>query len=199
MRNILVAYATNSGTTEEVAKVVSEELGKNGAAVTVRPVAEVSSLEGYDAVVVGAPMIMGWHRDAMRFVKQHAQALSAVPTACFIMAMSLTQTGEDSLQGIPLVIDPRLAKPPKKAGRLGFKERYAMPAKYVRPILQATSGMKPVSVAIFGGRLDLFRLSLWQRLFVMLVIGAQPGEFRNWEFIRGWATGLIDLTGLKDL
>jgi len=199
MRNILVAYATNSGTTEEVAKVVSEELGKNGAAVTVRPVAEVSSLEGYDAVVVGAPMIMGWHRDAMRFVKQHAQALSAVPTACFIMAMSLTQTGEDSLQGIPLVIDPRLAKPPKKAGRLGFKERYAMPAKYVRPILQATSGMKPVSVAIFGGRLDLFRLSLWQRLFVMLVIGAQPGEFRNWAFIREWAAGLIDLTGLKDL
>ena len=70
-----------------------------------------------------------------------------------------------------------------------------MPAKYVRPILQAAPGMKPVSVAIFGGRLDLFRLSLWQRLFVMLVIGAQPGEFRNWDFIRGWAAGL-DLTAL---
>ena len=195
MTNILVAYATNAGTTEEVAKVIAEELGVNGATVTVRQVAEVTSLEGYDAVVVGAPMIMGWHRDAVRFVKKHAQDLSLVPTACFITAMSLTQTGEVSVQGTPLVIDPRLAKPPKKAGRPGFKERYAMPAKYVRPILQAAPGMKPVSVAIFGGRLDLFRLSLWQQLFVMLVIGAQPGEFRNWDFIRGWAAGL-DLTAL---
>ena len=196
MRDILVAYATNSGTTEEVAKVVAEELGKKGAQTSVRLVDEIDSLEGYDAVVVGAPMIMGWHREALKFVKKHQQELSVLPTAYFIMAMSLTQSGEQSVQGTPLVIDPRLAKAPKNPGKPGFKERYALPAKYVAPILQAVPQVKPVSVAIFGGRLDLFRLSLWQRLFVMLVIGAQPGEFRNWEFIRGWATGLIDLTGL---
>jgi menaquinone-dependent protoporphyrinogen oxidase len=199
MTSILVAYATNSGTTEEVAKAVAEELGKKGAQTSVRLVSEINSLEGYDAVVIGAPMIMGWHREAVKFVKKHAQELSRVPSAYFIMAMSLTQSGEESVQGTPLVIDPRLAKPPKNPGRPGLKERYAMPVKYVRPILQAAPQAKPVGVAIFGGRLDLFRLSLWHRLFVMLVIGAQPGEFRNWTFIREWAAGLKDLTGLKDL
>jgi len=197
MTAILVAYATNAGSTEEVAKAVAEELGKNGAQATVRRIDEVSSLEGYDAVVVGAPMIMGWHREAVKFIKAHEAALSTLPTAYFIMAMSLTQSGEGSIQGTPLTIDPRLAKPPKNAGRLGFKERYALPAKYVRPVLQAAPRVKPVSVAIFGGRLDLFRLSIWQRLFVMLVIQAQPGEFRNWPFIRQWAAGL-DLTDLRD-
>ena len=190
MTNTLVAYATNSGTTEDVAKAIAEELGKNGAQATVRRIDEVSSLEGFDAVIVGAPMIMGWHQEAVKFIKAHEGALSKLPTAYFIMAMSLTQTGEVSLQGTPLAIDPRLAKPPKNPNKLGFKERYALPEKYVRPILQAAPGVKPVSVAVFGGRLDLYRLSLWHKLFVMLVIGAQPGEYRNWPFIREWASQL---------
>jgi hypothetical protein len=27
-------------------------------------------------------------------------------------------------------------------------------------------------------------------MFVMLIIGAQPGDLRNWEAIRDWASGL---------
>ena len=197
MSNILVAYATNSGTTEDVAKAIAEELANTGAQTAVYPVSQVASLEVYNAVIVGAPMIMGWHLDAQKFIRQHQVALSRMPTAYFITAMSLTHTGEGSIDGVPLAVDPRLAKPPKKAGRSGLKERYAMPGKYVRPILQAAPQVKPRSVALFGGRLDLYRLSLGHKLFVMLVIGAQPGEYRNWAFIREWAAGLGDLAGAR--
>lgn len=190
MKNILIAYTTNSGTTEEVARAIGEELDKKGNAVRILRLEEVTSLEGYQAVVVGAPMILGWHRAAQKFVHQHHQELAKLRVAYFFTAMRLTQTGESQIDGIPLSIDPYLATPPAKAGRLSLAERYATPANYLKAAIKAAPGVKPVSVGFFGGRLDMYRLRWWQALFVMVVIRAQPGDKRDWDFIRAWAAGL---------
>jgi menaquinone-dependent protoporphyrinogen IX oxidase len=192
LNKILVAYTTNSGTTEEVAWAIGEELGKSGDPVDVRRLEEVTSLEGYQLVVVGAPMILGWHRAARRFVKENRQALSKLRVAYFFTAMRLTQTGESQIGGIPVNIDPQLATPPANAGRLSLAERYATPANYLKPALKAAPGVKPVSAGFFGGRLDMYRLPWYQMLFVMVVIRAQPGDKRDWDFIRGWAGKLKD-------
>ena len=151
---------------------------------------DVTSLEPYSTVIIGAPMIMGWHRAALKFVKQHKEALSSKRVAYFLMAMSLTQTEDTQVDGVPLFVDPALPVAPKRPGHLSFRENYATPAKYVRPVLKAASSVKPVSVAIFGGSLALFRLKLLQMLFVMLVIRAQAGEKRNYPVIRQWAAGI---------
>jgi len=189
-KKVLVAYTTNAGTTADVAQAVGEELGKDGAQVDVRRLEEVTSIEPYVAVVVGGPMIMGWHRAATNFVKKHQQALSRVPVAYFITAMNLTQTGETSIDAIPVSVDPDLAKPPKNANRLTLRERYARTQNYLRPVLKAAPLVKPVSVGFFGGKLAFYRLKLWQVLFVMLVIRAEPGGSHNWPFIREWASSL---------
>ena len=55
MKRMLIAYATNAGSTAEVAAAVGEELGKAGVQVEVRQIDETTPIEGYDAVVVGAP------------------------------------------------------------------------------------------------------------------------------------------------
>jgi len=193
---VLVAYTTNSGSTQAVAEAVGEELGRAGAEVEVRRLEEVAGVEGYTAVVVGAPMILGWHRAAQRFVKKYQQALSERPVAYFFTAMSLTQTGQETLQGIPMVLDPGLARPPQRPGRLSLRERYATAANYLGPVLKAAPSVRPVSVAFFGGKLELYRLKLLPMLFVMLVIQARPGDRRNWPAIREWAAGLrADLLG----
>src|SRR5512137_2816245 len=127
-QKILVAYTTNAGTTASVAEAIGEELSRDGAQVDVRHLEEVTTVESYTAVVVGAPMMVGWHRAALKFVKTHQQALSRVPVAYFFTAVNLTQTGETNIDGVPLSLDPALAKPPQKANRLSFKERYALPA-----------------------------------------------------------------------
>ncbi len=190
MKRVLIAYTTNSGSTEKIAQEVGEELHQHGNEVRILRFEGVTSLKNYDLVIIGAPMILGWHRDAAQFVKQHQDELSKVPVAYFFAAMSLTQTGEEQVEGIPLRIDPGLAKPPARAGRLSLRERYATPKNYLRSALRAAPLIKPVEVAFFGGRLEMFRLKLLQALFVMLVVRAQPGDLRNWDFIRKWAVEL---------
>ena len=190
MKSVLIAYATNAGSTAKVAQVIGEELGRDGAQVQVCQLEEVTGVELYDAVVVGAPMIMGWHGAALKFIKKYQPALRQKPVAFFLTAMNLTQTGEKSVGTLPIYVDPALAKPPKNAKRLSFKERYATVTHYLRPVLEAAPLVKPVSVGLFGGKLELYRLPLLQMLFVLLVIQAQPGDFRNWTAVRDWATNL---------
>lgn len=189
-KKVLVAYTTNAGTTADVAKEVGNELGKDGLPVEVGRLEEVSSLDGVSPVVVGGPMIMGWHREAMRFVKENRDALQTCPVAYFFTAMNLTDDGQRDLNGIPLWVDPAAAKPPGRAGRLSFKERYALPANYLSPVLKAAPQVKPVSAGFFGGKLEMYRLKWWQAAFVLLIIQARPGGSHNKPFIREWAADL---------
>ena len=69
MKRVLVAHATNAGSTQDVAEAVGEELRKEATQVGVRRIDGAFGVEGYDAVVVGAPMIMGW-RHIDRVVEQ---------------------------------------------------------------------------------------------------------------------------------
>jgi menaquinone-dependent protoporphyrinogen oxidase len=179
-----------SGSTAEVAQAVGEVLSRAGLEVEVRPTGEVKGLEGYQAVVVGGPMIVGWHRAALRFLRRHRESLQRLPLAVFITCLSLTQTEEMSLSGVPVTIDPQLPKPPSRPGRLSLRERYARLANYTRPILRAAGTARPASLGLFAGRLEYGRLKWWAVLFVMLIIQATAGDRRNWEAIRAWAAGL---------
>src|SRR4030042_3138141 len=100
MKRILVTYATMAGSTAEVAQTVGEEIAKSGYKVDIIPLNEIKSFEAYDGVVVGAPMIMGWHRAALGFLKKHRDAFQHIPLAVFVMAMSLTPTNEESGEGV---------------------------------------------------------------------------------------------------
>lgn len=190
MHRILVSYATMAGSTADVAKAVGEQITNCGLQVDILPLSEVKDIDVYDGMVVGAPMILGWHRDAIRFLKQHRDAFQRIPLAVFVTAMSLTQTGEMSVDDVPVYIDEKLPKPPEKEGSLTFKERYARLFNYLRPILKATHPVKPVSMAVFGGRMEYGRLKWWAVLFAMLIIQAPAGDRRNWPAILEWSAGL---------
>jgi menaquinone-dependent protoporphyrinogen IX oxidase len=190
MNKILVTYATLSGTTVEVAQAIGEEITRQGLQADVLPLEKVAFLDGYEGVVLGGPMIMGWHRSALGFLRKHRRELSRIPLAVFVMGMSLTKTSETSAGGVPFYIDDKLPEPPIKAGHLTLKERYANVANYARPILSAAGPAKPLSIAFFGGRLDYGRLAWWAVMFVMLIIQAPAGDRRNWPAIRSWAAGI---------
>ncbi len=186
----LLVYATRHGSTREVADAVAEELRAAFAEVDVREAGAAPPPAGYDAVVVGGPMIMGWHKEARKYLKRHKDQLGAVPFALFVTAASLTEDGVDAVQGMPIAKDPWLVKKPRNPEKLSRKERYALPRHYVGDILKDCAPARPRTAAVFAGSLDLTTMNIFEKLFVLLVIGATPGDGRHYDFIRQWAAGL---------
>lgn len=77
MTRVLVAYASKMGSTREIALAVGAELRGRGLLVDVSNVVEVTSLEGYDAVVLGSAVYMGrWRPEAVRFLKRYGTELA---------------------------------------------------------------------------------------------------------------------------
>lgn len=190
MSRILVAYSTNAGSTAEVAETVAAALRQGGHTADVKTTAAAADLNGYDAVVVGAPMIFGWQKTARQFVKRHQGDLAGKKVAYFACAARLTHAAGETLPAVPLIVDPNLVSDPVKPGALSFKERFTTTGHYLHPMLGAAPGVKPLSVAFFKGKLEMFRLKWWQAAFVMIVVQGTAGDYRDWDAIRAWGEEL---------
>ncbi len=190
---ILVTYCTNAGSTTEVAACVSEALGADGLEVELRSLEQVEDVSDYHGVVLGAPLILGWHRKARSFLRRQRSALANMPVALFLTGLRLTDTNTSDANGIPIHVDQRMINSPQGPQRLSFKEKHTTITSYLQPVLKAARQVKPVSIGFFAGKLDYTRLRVLQMLFVMLVIGARPGDKRDWDAIRNWAVGLQPL------
>lgn len=190
MSKILVAYATNAGSTADVAAAIADTLYKAGHIVGTHPIDKVDGLSAYDAVIIGAPMIFGWHAGARRFVRRNQAELARKKVAYFACTMRLTRVPGAPLPAVPLTLDPNLVSEPAKPGSLSLKERFTTLGYYLKPMLAAAPRVKPVNVAFFGGSLDMRKLKWWQAAFVMGVVQATPGDYRDWDAIRAWAKAL---------
>jgi menaquinone-dependent protoporphyrinogen IX oxidase len=197
MEKVLITYITHSGTTRDVAEAIAEEIGKTGFETELLELSQVKDTKAYAAVVLGAPMIVGWHRDALKYLKMHQAELAEKPLALFLMGMSLTEGTTPELSGIDLHLDQKLLTAPKNHGRIGFKESFTTIKHYLQPVLK-TAPKSLTAVGFFGGRMDMYRLKWFEVLFVMLVVGAKPGEKRNWSDIRAWAASLPALLKLSE-
>lgn len=123
MPRTLVTYASNRGTTAQIAEVVAEVLSESGAEVDVMPVQRARDLRGYDAVVLGSACQMGrLIGPARRFVKKHSSELQCVPVAYFTVGAIMSKDTADTR---------------------------AQMEKFVEPLRQVK---EPVSVEFFGGR-----------------------------------------------
>jgi menaquinone-dependent protoporphyrinogen IX oxidase len=187
---VLVAYESNAGSTEEVARTIAETIASENTEVDVKRLTELGGRGEYDAAVIGAPMIVGWHRRAVRFIRRHQEPLSRIPVAYFMTALGLTDGGGrqvEGFEGIEISRDPTLLKEPKNPERLSFKERHNSLESYLGPVLKKAPKVKPVAVGVFAGKLDYRKLKFLQMAFVMLLFAEKPRDYRNWERIRGWA------------
>ena len=159
--SILVGYATRYGSTQEVAEAIAATLREDGLAVDCRPLKEVKTLDGYTAVVVGAPLYMfRWHKDAKSFLSRHRQALLARPVAVFAMG-PLKDEAKD-WKDVRAQLDKEMLKFPWLA---------------------------PVAAEVFGGKHDPAKLTFPHNLIPALK--QMPAtDIRDWTAIRAWALGL---------
>lgn len=74
---VLVTAASKYGSTQEVGESIANTLRDRGLDTDMRPAGEVTSLDGYDAVVLGSAVYAGhWRDEAMMLVEDHEQALA---------------------------------------------------------------------------------------------------------------------------
>jgi menaquinone-dependent protoporphyrinogen IX oxidase len=187
MSNIFIGYTTNAGSTREIADAMAVEIKKSGHNVDVDLLSSKPDLIAYDTVVIGAPMILGWHKEAAEFVKKNEVILAQKRVAFFATSLKLTRNPAVKLDSLPLSLDPSLAADPIESGKLAFKERFTTVDHYVLPMVKNAPLIKPMTIAFFNGKLDMSKLNLFQKAFVRFVVQAMPGDFRNWDFIKAWS------------
>ncbi len=157
---ILVAYASKCGSTGGVAEVIGQALCDEGAAVDVRLATEVNDLSAYRAVILGSGIRMG------RWLPE---------------AVKFVETQQDALKQIPLAYFSVCMTMLDDT-----EENRREVDAYVDPVRQI---VQPVNVGSFAGALDYGQLSLPFQL-VMKAMKVPEGDFRNWDSIHTWGTGV---------
>lgn len=189
-KKMLIGYATESGSTAEVAHFIGDTLTKVGAQVTIHSVQKIESIDAYDAVWIGSPIINGKCKpEIKRLMRSHMQGLRIKPVAFFITCMRLSQVEGDPLPEVPLFIDPIFGEPkPRKA--MTFLEKNHSVMMYLKSILKPAKGIRPVSISFFKGVLDYNTINFMMTLlfkFMARFDGLEPGDYRNWEAMGSWA------------
>lgn len=165
MASVLVAYATKYGSTKEVAEAVAEQLRSHGLTVEVQPAGEVTSVDGYSAIVLGAAFYY-FHmlRDAHRFLKHNRKALAQVPVAVF--GMGPFEDKPEDFADVREQLDKALAK---------------------------HEWFTSVATAVFGGAFDPTKLRFPDAN--PAVKKMPHADIRDWDAIRAWADSLSERFG----
>lgn len=81
---VLVAFASKHGATEEIADAIGDALRERSVETNVLPVEDVTTLEIYDAVVLGSAVYAGhWRGEAREFVEHHGDVMLHKPVWLF--------------------------------------------------------------------------------------------------------------------
>jgi len=81
---VLVAAASRHESTREIAQAIAAGLVERGIESVAVPIEQVTTLDGFDAVVLGSAVYMGrWLGEARRFAQIHASALCRLPVWLF--------------------------------------------------------------------------------------------------------------------
>jgi menaquinone-dependent protoporphyrinogen oxidase len=160
-RRVLIAYATRCGSTFEIAQTMLQDLKGRGFAGDVSAAGKVTTLSGYDAVVVGSAVRFGkWLPEAVDFVRRYRAELNRMPTAFFTVHMMNTGGDEASRKARMAYVDP------------------------------ARALVRPVGEVFFAGKMDSSRLSFGERLLCK-VMKARDADQRDWGAIHGWGKSVF--------
>ena len=86
---VLVTIASKHGATEEVGKVIAEDLENAGLEVDLEKPEEVYSLDGYGAVIIGSAVYLTkWMDNATDFCRRFASELRRTPLWAFSVGLS---------------------------------------------------------------------------------------------------------------
>lgn len=163
---VLIAYATRSGSTGEVAEAIGARMREAGLQVEVVPMRALKSIGERTAVVLGAPLYMGrLPRELHRFLARNRIALTGPKTWFFALG-------------------PIEGKPEEFAAARAQAEKH----------LANSAWFKPSELQVFGGKFDVNRMpfpfSLARHLPAFPAKNMPAKDIRDWDAIGAWAGGI---------
>ncbi len=161
----LVAYATRSGSTGEVAETISNALRGAGLSTELVRMKEDCAIDGYAAAILGVPLYVGHLlREFHEFVERHRKQLGQMDVWCFVLG--------------PVENKPEQFKEAER-------QALAQLAKH--------SWLVPEEVKIFGGLWDVKRMGFPFSMLRLLPAGKLPAmDMRDWEAIGRWAVEVAE-------
>lgn len=157
---ILVAFASKCGSTGQIAEAIGKVMCEAGAEVDVKPIKQVSGIEGYQAVVIGTAIRIGQCLpEAKKFIENYRDPLSRLPLAYFAVCLSIVSQNAEERQQAEGYLDPLKAL------------------------------VEPKAAGIFAGVMDCKKLPFLARIMIRMM-RIDEGDFCNWDAIRAWATDL---------
>jgi menaquinone-dependent protoporphyrinogen oxidase len=163
---VLVAYATDHGSTQGVADRIADRLQQHGVDAEACAVADVLDVSRYEAVVLGSAIHGGkWLPAARQFAHRNAAPLRERPVWLF----SVSTLGDEESMFPPRVAD-RLRAWRKETPEVGEMRRLLHPREHRN----------------FAGAIARSHWSATGRAFFRAT-GGHYGDHRNWTVIDAWA------------
>lgn len=169
MARILLAYSTVDGHTRKICEYLSQQLKRQGHAVTLASLGDTMppEVESFDKVVVGASVRYGKHRPAVyEFIRMNQRTLESRPSAFFTVNVVARKPGKDSPDTNPYM--------------KGFRRK---------------TTWRPALLGVFAGRIDYQRYGFLDRQVIRLIMWLTHGptgshdciEFTNWASVDAFA------------
>lgn len=159
----LVAYATMTGSTAEVAEIIGKVIEENGYQADVVKAGDVKSLEGYDFVIAGTGIRAGkTFKPFDMFIQNHGQQMKQKPNALFVVCLTMK---EDTCQNREAVI------------------------KYI----DKQMSVNPLDVGTFAGVMDFRKIGFLLAAIIKKIdkSGNPEGNFIDADKIRSWTNSLL--------
>lgn len=164
MTEILVAYATKMGGTKEIAEAIAARIRAASHEVTVLDAADVGSVEGYKAVVLGSALYAGrWRPEAVKLLKRNADLLATRPVWLF-------HSG-------PLGTDLSAQKAPRKvrelAARIGADQPFTFGGRLTGQTAVGFIAKKMANGPMAGDYRDWDAIELWAYKIAQELVAAR--------------------------
>ena len=163
---LLIAYTSRAGSTAEVAEALGESLREAGILVEVGPMSQVESLQGWKALILGAPLYIGrFPRVLNKFFHRHREGIELLRPWCFVLGP--TQDVSKDFEAARIQAEKQFKKYP---------------------------WFHPAELRILGGKWDPntlpFPFSLLRRLPANPMSKIPASDIRDWAAIREWAKAI---------
>jgi menaquinone-dependent protoporphyrinogen oxidase len=108
---VLVAYASGSGSTREVAQAVAAEIEKEGLTAVMHHVSEVDNTAPYSALVIGSSIRIGrWLPEAIACLERIKAEVGDKPVAYFTTCLTMVDDTKENRQTVLDYMEPLLVK-----------------------------------------------------------------------------------------